>query len=197
MKKLTSEQFKILDRIIPVFQVTAWSGFTNQPANDAVEVVSSSASDTGKITIFGTTYSTGAFAYETITLNGITAVATTKTDWGNVYGTFMGDIYGRNFAKAVGTITIREGSGDLAITTIAAGNLSKGLVAFDLSGYNVVLENITGNTFWNIVAVPTADTGGQMAGRMSAEVRHKSGQYLYLISDATGSTAQVYVYEAN
>lgn len=197
MKKLTSEQFKILDRIIPVFQVTAWSGFTNQPANDAVEVVSSSASDTGKITIFGTTNSTGAFAYETINLNGTTPVATTKTDWGNVYGAFMGDIYGRNFAKAVGTITIREASADQTITTIAAGNLSKGLVAFDLSGRNVVLENITGNTFWNIVAVPTADTGGQMAGRMSAEVRHKSGQYLYLISDATGSTAQVYVYEAN
>ena len=82
--------------IIPMFDLLAWSGFTNQPTNDGVEVVSNNAGDTGKCTIFGTTNSTGAFAYETITLNGVTAVATTKTDWGNVYGVFLGDIYGQN-----------------------------------------------------------------------------------------------------
>ena len=80
-----SQIFKQTSFIIPLFDVGAWSGFTNQPADDGVEVLSNSASDVGKLTIFGTTHGTGAFAYETITLNGVTAVATTKVDWGNVY----------------------------------------------------------------------------------------------------------------
>ena len=58
--------------VIPTFDLLAWSGFTNQPADDGVEIVSSSASDVGKCTIFGTTHAGGAFAYETVTLTGTT-----------------------------------------------------------------------------------------------------------------------------
>ena len=44
---ITNERYKTVDFIIPTFDVTAWSGFTNQPDGDKVEIISNNAADTG------------------------------------------------------------------------------------------------------------------------------------------------------
>lgn len=179
--------------VIPMMDITAWSGFTNQPANDGVEVVSNNAGDTGKCTIFGTTHVGGAFAYETITLNGVTAVATTKVDWGNVYGIFLGDIEGKNITPAVGTITVREASADQTITTLAANAISKGMTAFNLTGKNIILNVHSGNVWKRCAGVVTAANGFKMnltGGNIKEE---RIASMIYLISDTTGATAQIEV----
>jgi hypothetical protein len=179
--------------VIPMLGLLAWSGFTNQPANDGVEIVSDSASDVGKCTIFGTTNTGGAFAYETVTLTGVTAKVTTKTDWGNIYGAFLGDIYGANISPAVGTITIREASADQTITTIVATKISNGLVAFDLTGKNIILNVHSGNVWKRCAGVVTVANGFKMnltGGNIKEE---RIASMLYLISDVTGATAQIEV----
>ncbi len=180
---------------IPMLDLLAWSGFTNQPTDDGVEVVSDSASDIGLCTIFGTTNGTGAFAYETITLNGTTAVATTKTDWGNIYGIFLGDIYGQNITPAVGTITVREASADQTITTLAANAISKGMVVFDLTGKHITLNVHSGNAWSNQTAVVTTANGLKMNLTGGNIIDFRVDQYLYVISDTTGATAQIIVWD--
>ena len=98
--------------------------FANQPANDAVEVVSSEAADTTQvITIYGTTNGgDGTVVTENITLTGTTEATTTKVDWGLILGVEMN-------AVATGTVTIREASGDKTITTIAPAATSAGVIA--------------------------------------------------------------------
>jgi len=179
--------------IIPMLDLLAWSGFTNQPTNDGVEVVSGSASDVGKCTIFGTTTGTGVFAYETVTLNGVTAVATTKVNWGNVYGIFMGDIYGQNITPLVGTMTVREASADQTITTLVPGAISKGMVAFDLTGKSIILNVHSGNVWKRQAGVVTTANGFKLnltGGNIKEE---RVASMLYLISDTTGATAQIEV----
>ena len=97
--------------------------FANQPANDAVELVSSEAADTTQqVTLYGTTNGgDGTVVTETVTLTGDTPVATTKVDWGLILGVEMD-------SAATGTVTIQEASGNLAITTIAPAATSAGVV---------------------------------------------------------------------
>jgi hypothetical protein len=187
----TKGRFRQSAYVIPAFDLLAWSGFTNQPANDGVEVVSNSASDIGKCTIFGTTHGTGAFAHETITLNGTNAVSTSKTDWGNIYGVFLGDVDGQNVTPAVGTITVREASGDQAITTIAATKISKGMIALDFGGKDVIYRFLTasGNVWKRVNGVVSATNGFQYIGQEMRE-EYIPG-HLYLISDTTGATCSI------
>lgn len=96
--------------------------FGNQPANDAISVVSDSTGDVGQtVTIIGTTVSTDTVVVETVTLNGTTEVDTVKTNWGVVLAVKLS-------AACAGTITIQEKSGSATITTIAAAGLSAGVV---------------------------------------------------------------------
>lgn len=204
----TIPQHHIPRYAIPVFQVGG-AAFTNQPANDGVEVVSNNAGDTGKMTIWGTTHTTGALTYETITLNGTSVVSTTKTDWGNIYGVFLGDIYGKNTTVAVGTITVREASGDATITTVAAGKRSIGTQIFQIDGNNVTFHNISGNSYLNGRVFPTTNNSFQFTAGMSMDVRtlgkvpngfdttnpNGTVEYLYVLGDTTGSTAQIQIWE--
>lgn len=192
---------KVANYTIPMMDIGAWSGFTNQPANDGVEVVSNSASDVQKCTIFGTTTGTNAFAYETITLNGVTAVATTKVNWGNILGIFLGEIDGTGVVPAVGTITVREASADQTITTLAAAAISKGMVALSLGGKDIVLNVHSGNVWAKHIAVgatvlPTTANGFKMnlSGGNILETTVKTGEHIGLISDTTGATAQILVW---
>ena len=157
---LTQERFRQIGFIIPLFDVKAHSGFANQPDGDAVAVISNSASDTGLCTIFGTNKTTGAFKYETVTLTGTSAVTTTETDWGSVYGVFLGDIYGKTTKAAVGTITVREASADQAITTIAATKMGIGLQAFyGLTGRDVTIAQVSGNLYLYDAGIATTANG--------------------------------------
>lgn len=193
MAYLTKEQHKTPKYIIPLFSTLAWSGFTNQPTNDGVEIVSDSASDVGKLTIFGTTTSTNALVYETITLNGTTPVSTVKTDWDKVYGAFLGDIYGQNIVAAVGTITLREASGNLSITTLTAGAISKGMVGFDLRGFNITLIQVSGNLYWNKGTAVTTANGYPFSSAEKFSIN--TDDLIYLISDGSGATSKIIVYK--
>lgn len=96
---------------------SAATNFANQPANDGIEVVSSAAGDTTQtLTLVGTTTGGGVTVFETITLNGTTQVATTKTNWGNLHLAILS-------ATTTGTVTIREASGNATIATISPGDL--------------------------------------------------------------------------
>ena len=97
------------------------AAFTNQPANDGIEVLSASAADTTQtITIIGTTTGTDTVVVETVTLTGTTAVSTVKTNWGVVLAV-------KKSAATAGTVTIREASGNATITTLTALVLSAGV----------------------------------------------------------------------
>lgn len=108
--------------------------FTNQPANDGIELVSSDNADTTQtVTIYGTTNGTDTVVVETVTLNGTTQVATTKVDWGVVLAVSKS-------AVTAGTVTIREASANQTITTLPAATLSKGLDA--VTGTSIATFNV-------------------------------------------------------
>lgn len=185
---------RAIDRIIPIFEITAVSA-SNQPANDDIQIVSDNAGDTQDITLFGVD-NADAFKAHTVTLDGTTAVdSVLNPKWKTLYGAFLGDIYGNISKRAVGTITIKEKSGGQTIATIAAGKLSTGLLFFDVTGRDIVIENIAGNTWFNPKgAASTTGASGQLSGRMAVELLVKNEhQHISLISDSSGSTAQIYV----
>jgi len=179
--------------IIPLFSTLAWSGFTNQPDGDGVEVVSNSASDTGKLTIFGTNKTTGVLEYETITLTGATVVSTVEDDWDDILGAFLGDIYGKNIKAAVGTITLRKATGDGAITTLTAAAISTGMVGFDLRSLNISIIHVSGNLYFNQGAAVTVANGYPFSTGEKFLV--KTDDLFYLISDGTGATSKILVYK--
>ena len=187
---LVQNQHRPIKRIIPIFEVTAVSA-SNQPANDDVQVLSDSASDTQQITLWGIDNS-DVFQVHTVTLNGTTAVdSVLNPKWKTIYGAFLGDKFGNISKRAVGTITIREKSGSQAISTIAATKLSTGIQFFDVEGLDVVVENITGNTWFGFDVPTITGACGQLTGRMKIEV--VPPKYIGLISDGSSSTAQIYV----
>ncbi len=101
------------------------SAFTNQPANDGVEILSSSAADKSvPITVIGTTYGGHTVVVETVTTNasnGTTAVSSAKTDWGVILAVKK--------PVTAGDITVREASGNAEIVTLLAASTSAGVVS--------------------------------------------------------------------
>jgi hypothetical protein len=192
---LVIPKYKKQGYVIPLFQVGG-AAFTNMPDGDAVEVLSDNTGDTNKLTIFGTNKTTGLLKYETVTMDGTTVVTTDEDDWGNVYGLFLGDIYGKNSSVAVGTITVREASGNQAITTIAAGVRSRGSQIFLLPGRDILMHFISGNTWKNANhsgVYPTTNNAFKFTAGMSKDEDIR--EYLYLLGDVTGSTVQIEVTE--
>jgi hypothetical protein len=186
---------KTIKYIIPKFDVTDQAAFTNQPANDGVEIVSSSASDVGKCTIWGTTNGTTTMVSETVTLTGATPKATTKTDWGTIYAVFLGDSDGKNITPAVGTITVREASADQTICQIAVGKISKGSVIFALPTSTITLDTISGTLYMKTLGVATSSNGKTLTSSKPIELR--TSDYIYMgvaASDSTGVVADIIVW---
>lgn len=97
------------------------SAFTNQPANDGVEIVSSDAADTTQTaTVIGTTTGTDTVVVESVVLTGATFAPTVKTDWGVILAVKLS-------ASCAGTVTFREASGNATIVTLATTVLSAGV----------------------------------------------------------------------
>ena len=195
MYNFIKELYKKARIIIPAMTITNWAGFTNQPDGDALEILSDSASDTGLCTIWGTNKLTGAFQYETVTLTGTDAVTTTMLQWDDIYGIFLGDRFGGNITRAVGTITVREASGNLAVTTITATNFQKGMFVVEARGLNVEVDNASGKIYWNTLEVATANNGYYDVGTASNRFKIGVSDYLYIISDNTGCTTSILVLE--
>lgn len=119
-----------------ILAATAGTEFTNQPANDGIEIGSASAADTTQtVTVIGTTTGTDTVVVETILLTGTTFVSTVKTDWGLVLAVTKS-------AATAGTVTVREASGNATITAgLTAAVLSVGKVdvaAADQQAYNLI-----------------------------------------------------------
>lgn len=133
--------------------------FTNQPANDGVEVVSDNAGDTTQtVTIYYTRTGTGnTVATETKTLNGTTQVVFTHTDIDLVLAV-------EKSATTLGTVTFREASGNATIATLATSTLSSGkIAAAATSAYNqfpVVVAN--GATVKRIGLIGTDEQGSTL-----------------------------------
>ena len=110
------------DNVDTVLGTGTAGNFGNQPADDAVDVVSDSESDTTQeVTIIGTTHGGHVVVTETVTLTGTDAVTTTKDDWGLILGVKIPD-------DCAGTITVSESSGSATITTVAGEAASAGVV---------------------------------------------------------------------
>jgi hypothetical protein len=140
------------------------SAFTNQPANDGIEVVSDSALDiTQTVTIIGTTTGTDTVVVETVTLTGTTAVSTVKTNWGIVLAV-------KKSAVTAGTVTVREASANATIT--ARGALI----------YNTTPSaNGTANTTLTNAAVAVLDFGSDKTST--------DGDFTIIFPTATNTTA--------
>jgi hypothetical protein len=120
---------------------SAGAAFTNQPADDGVTLVSSNAGDTTQTaTIIGTTTGGVVVVVEAIALNGVTPVNTVKTNWGVILAVKLS-------ASCAGTVTVKETSGGLTITTLTTGVLSKGvdLVTATAQGAHNTLPSATGS----------------------------------------------------
>jgi len=208
IEKLLGIAPKTMAYTIPIFQCGSYNGFTYQPSNDGVTVVSSSASDVGKITFFGVQQTTNKLVYETVTLNGTTAVNTTRTDWLAIRGAFLGTVDGKESTRAVGTITIKKLTGAQSITTIAVGNRSVGTMMFVLSGLLCTLDTLTGNTFAKEITSNTATSiiDGILPANYTTVVDNavtlttgkmidlKPTYALAVGSDTIGGTAQIIVW---
>lgn len=133
-------------------------GFANQPNNDGLEMVSDDATDIGRIvTVWGTTTSTTQVVKELLVTNGTTQVTSAKTNWGYMLGA-MG-----NVAHPTAGLTLREASGNATITTIAATETLKGMVAVasTLTNANGLPVSVVGsNTTTKLVGVDGADDVG-------------------------------------
>ena len=105
-----------------MISTVAGGNFANQPAGDTIEIVSSSADDiTQSVTIYGTSSAAvSTLRTETLDLTGTSAVTSEHDDWQEIYAVELS-------AECAGTITVREGSGDAAITTITTGNTTAGI----------------------------------------------------------------------
>jgi hypothetical protein len=195
MSTLIKELYKHPKIIIPEMSIVNWAGFGNQPDGDALEILSNSASDVGLCTIWGTDKTTGLLCVETITLTGTDAVTTVKTNWDDIVAVFLGDRFGGNITRAVGTITIREASTNGAVTTITATNFQKGMFIIEARGLNVEVDNATGKIYWSTLTTVTALNGYYDAGTAVRRFKIGVSDYLYIISDNSGCTASVIVYE--
>lgn len=116
--KYQTTQVSLLDAV-------AGDQFTNQPANDGIEIVSSDNADsTQTITLYGVL--NGALTTlvtEVITLSGTTQAVSTHTNWYYLLGA-------RLSASCAGTITIREASGNATISAgLTTGVLTVGIHA--------------------------------------------------------------------
>jgi len=152
---------------------SAGIGFTNQPANDTVTIVSAGAGDTTQsITIYGTTNGTDTVVVETVALNGAAPVDTVKADWGVILGYSLD-------AACAGIVTLTEKSGGLTISTIAAGLLTKGMDA--VTGTSVATFN---------VAPIVAGVGGATTKQVGLIGTNAAGATIY-DSQALNGTADV------
>ncbi len=134
-------------------------GFGNQPANDGLEIGSDNAADTMQVTVYGTTNGGVVVVKETITLTGTTFVSTVKTDWGVILGVEIP--LGQR--TALGTITVREASGNATVTTILTGVRYKGIVLItdaDAQAYNHLITAEGDAATTKVVGVVGTDDAG-------------------------------------
>lgn len=162
--KAQTTQVSLLDAI-------AGGNFANQPANDGIEVVSDAAGDTTQtVTLYGVR--NGALTTlvtETLTLTGTSVVSSAITDWYTLFAV-------RLSASCAGTVTIREASGNAAITTITTGNLTAGIAtATSTQAYGLI---------------PRHDASGACTAAICIAGTGLNGAAINIIDDMNGATEE-------
>lgn len=154
---------------------SAGIAFTNQPSNDSVEVLSASAADTTQVvTLIGTTTATDTVVVQTVALNGTTAVASAKVDWGQILAVKLS-------ASCAGTVTIRKTTGPGTITTLTTGVLSKGV------------ETVTTADQQAFNQKPTAVASGSSTKQIGIQGTDATGAVIYNSKALNGTTAVTFV----
>ena len=142
-----------------ILSATAGDAFTNQPANDGIEIVSASAADTTQtITLYGTLNADATtLVTEVIQLAGQTQAVSVHTDWGVLIGA-------RLSAACAGNVTVREASGNATICTITAGSLTAGIHAAEITNaYGLVpRHDASGASTAGVVLVGTGLNGAAL-----------------------------------
>ncbi len=127
-----------------------------QPSNTTIQAKSSSAADTTqKITVYGNRNGLGDVVYtEQVTLTGTTAVSfVTYTDWTVILAVEL-------TATTDGTVTLQTLAGT-AITTIIAGNTTKGIVTVtDTDAHDVIPKILADGTSTKQVGLKGTDSNG-------------------------------------
>lgn len=134
------------------------SAFTNQTANEKVELVSDAAGDTTqKVTVVGINNGTDAVTVEEITLNGTTPVESTYATFGVILACWVSS----GTLTAASTVTVRETSGNATITTLTPSITSRGVNTVTSTSYYNRLVNIvaSGTTTKQIGLKGTDDDG--------------------------------------
>jgi len=160
-------------------------GFTNQPANDSVTVVSDSTEDvTQTLTVYGIDNG-GAFVSEEFALNGTTDVdSSVVTDWATIVAVELD-------APCVGSVELSETSGGLEIVTLAASELSAGIVEVtDGYAYNKKATVVAdGASTAKVVAIHKATDGAAD----SAVIATLNGATEVIFDTASYVISKVYV----
>lgn len=134
------------------------SAFTNQTANEKVELVSDAAGDTTqKVTVVGINNGTDTVTVEEITLNGTTPVESTYATFGVILACWVSS----GTLTAASTVTVRETSGNATITTLTPSITSRGVNTVTSTSYYNRLVNIvaSGATTKQIGLKGTDDDG--------------------------------------
>jgi hypothetical protein len=105
----------------------------------------------------------------------------------------LADKDGKNITAAVGTITVREASGNLAITTISAGYYHSGMLILEVPGDEFEVSIFSGNLYWNNLTTATATNGIKTTG--STSITSSTKNRVSFISDNTGSLMQLILVE--
>lgn len=166
------------------FTSAAGAAFTNQPANDGLEVISDAAGDTTQtITIVGTTQATDTVVVETVTLNGTTQVVTTKTDWGFILAAWVAS----GTLTAASTVTIREASANAAVTTLTPAITSRGVeTVTSTSFYNRLVNLVCSGTGTKVIGLKGTDDDGTViydAQALAGVTQVQSNLYFNTVTD--------------
>lgn len=172
---------------------TAGGNFGNQPNNDGVEIVSDDAGDTTQsVTLWGTLHgATGVVISEVVALAGTTQAVSTHTNWSKILGVELS-------ASCAGTVTVREASGNEAITTISTGVLSAGVavIAESEARDTILRHDASGASTKDIGIVGTAPNGSSLTSvdalNGATEENHNSDVFRtvtkVLVGDVASST---------
>jgi len=153
--------------------------FGNQPANDGVELVSSSSGDTTQTaTVIGTTHGGETVVTEEVALTGDTPASTSKSDWGVILAVKFD-------ASTTGDITVREASGDQTITTVSSPATSAGVITVPAADQGAMGVK------------PTSSADDATTKYIGIQYVNAAGSTAYQADQLNGATAQTFTTEAN
>lgn len=157
--------------------------FTNQPGSDSLELFSDDGSDFGETIIIIGTDATDTLQFESIDLNAIdatTPVTTVRNNWKTIH-----EVQVTLAAGLVGTLTVREASGNATVCTMYGGMLKNtdrlfgGIVENVKRSYKQRVDGGERRVVWTI----TATDWRQVLDRRAVAQSYSSATIATIIND--------------